>query len=104
MFDVLHVQPMLGRAYTRAEDSPDTRVVVFTYEAWQRYFNGDPKIIGRQVRLALNSYSVIGVMPRGFRFPVDARTEYLMARGGGDRELHSRPPRDGGRSDGCVAL
>lgn len=78
LFDVLQVRPMLGRAYTRAEDNPATRVVVFTYEAWQRYFNGDPKIIGRQVRLALNSYTVIGVMPRGFHFPIDARTEYLM--------------------------
>ena len=77
-FAVLRIAPILGRAYTRAEDSPDARVVVFTYEAWQRYFNGDPNIIGRQVRLALNPYTVIGIMPRGFRFPIDARSEYLM--------------------------
>jgi putative ABC transport system permease protein len=78
IFQVLRVAPMIGRAYTRAEDSPDARVVVFTYEAWQRYFNGDPKIIGRQVRLALRNYTVIGVMPKGFHYPFGSQTEYLM--------------------------
>ncbi len=77
IFPVLHVTPILGRAYTRADDNSDARVVVFTFEAWQRYFNGNPKIIGQQVRLALRPYTVIGVMPRGFRFPIDAKSEYL---------------------------
>jgi putative ABC transport system permease protein len=78
IFSVLGVSPMLGRAYATEDDNSNARVVIFTYEAWQRYFNGDPHIIGRQVRLALNPYTVIGVMPRGFRFPVNARSEYLL--------------------------
>ena len=78
IFAVLRVLPILGRAYTHADDNSDARVVIFTYEAWQRYFNGDPNIIGRQVRLALNPYTVIGIMPRGFQFPVNARSEYLL--------------------------
>ncbi len=78
IFAVLRVSPMLGRAFTRAEDNVDSRVVILTYEAWQRYFNGDPNILGRQLRLALKPYSVIGVMPPGFRFPVGERSEYLM--------------------------
>jgi putative ABC transport system permease protein len=78
IFSVLGVSPLLGRGYTRAEDVPDRRVVVFTYDAWQRYFNGDPNIIGREVRLALRPYTVIGVMPRGFSFPVGVRSEYVM--------------------------
>ena len=78
IFSVLGVAPLLGRAYTQAEDDPAARVVVLTYETWQRYFNGDPKIIGRQVRLALNPYTVIGIMPRGFQFPVSTRSEYLI--------------------------
>ncbi len=78
IFSVLGVSPVLGRAYTRAEDSPDAHVVVLTYEAWQRYFNGDGKILGQPVRLALNPYTVIGIMPRGFQFPVNARSEYLV--------------------------
>ena len=43
IFSVLGVAPLLGRAYTRAEDDPAARVVVLTYETWQRYFNGDPE-------------------------------------------------------------
>ena len=78
IFSVLDTAPMLGRAFTRAEDVPDSRVVVFTYEAWQRYFNGDPSVIGSQVRLALRSYTVIGIMPRGFQFPIGANSEYLQ--------------------------
>jgi putative ABC transport system permease protein len=78
IFAVLRVAPLLGRAYTRAEDSPEARVVLFTYEAWQRYFNGNPNIIGQQVGLGLNPYTVIGIMPRGFQFPVNARSEYLL--------------------------
>jgi putative ABC transport system permease protein len=78
IFQVLRVPPMMGRAFTRAEDNADARVVVLTYETWKRYFNGDPNIIGQQVRLALRPYTVIGVMPRGFRFPVGVRSEYLM--------------------------
>jgi len=78
IFQVLGVRPMLGRAYSPTDDTPDGRVVIFTYEAWHRYFNGDARIIGRQVRLALNPYTVIGIMPRGFRFPVDAQSDYLV--------------------------
>ncbi|HEX5176470.1 MAG TPA: ABC transporter permease, partial [Chthoniobacteraceae bacterium] len=78
LFDVLGVRPLLGRAWTEAEDDPATQVVVLSYEAWQRYFGGDPKIIGRQIRLALKPYTVIGVMPQSFRFPVNEKSEYLM--------------------------
>jgi len=68
---------MLGRAFTQADDNSEARVVIFTYEAWQRYFNGDPNILGRQVRLALTPYTVIGILPRGFQFPIGVRSEYL---------------------------
>src|SRR3954463_3510239 len=78
IFQVMGVAPMLGRAYGPAEDNPGGRVVLFTYEAWQRYFNSDPNIVGRQVRLALHEYTVLGVMPKGFHFPVGVESEYLM--------------------------
>lgn len=78
IFSVLGISPVLGRAYTRAEDNPDARVVILSYEAWQRLFSGDPNIIGRQVRLALNPCTVIGIMPRGFRFPVSPRIDYIV--------------------------
>lgn len=77
IFEVLGVRPMLGRVWTAAEDEPGARLVVLTYEGWQRYFGGDRNIVGRQVRVALNPYIVIGVMPPGFQFPVSAKSAYL---------------------------
>ena len=76
LFDTLGIKPVLGRAWTEKEDNPATRVVVLTYGAWQRYFNGDRTLLGRQIRLALNPYTVIGVMPPGFQFPVGEQTDY----------------------------
>jgi putative ABC transport system permease protein len=78
IFSVLKVSPMLGRTWTKAEDDPATRVVMVTYEAWQRYFNGDRNILGKQIRLALNPYTIIGIMPPGFRFPVGTDIQYLI--------------------------
>lgn len=78
VFRVLGVQPFLGRAFTRDEDNSDSRVVILTYAAWQRYFNSDRNVVGRQVLLSLRQYTVIGVMPEGFQFPIGARSEYLQ--------------------------
>ena len=79
IFDVLGVSPFLGRRYTRAEDNVDTRVVVLTYEGWHRAFAADPKIVGRQVVLSSRSYTILGVMPPGWRFPVqDPTKDFLM--------------------------
>jgi putative ABC transport system permease protein len=79
IFHVLGISPMLGRSFTRAEDNPDARVVIFTHEAWKNLFNGDPKIVGQQVNISWRPYTVIGVMPPGFRFPFDGeRAQYLM--------------------------
>jgi putative ABC transport system permease protein len=72
------VQPFLGRAFTRAEDNSDSRVVVLTYSAWQRYFNSDRAVVGRQISLSLRQYTVIGVMPPGFQFPIGVHSEYLQ--------------------------
>ncbi|MEP6698238.1 MAG: ABC transporter permease, partial [Verrucomicrobiota bacterium] len=78
IFRVLATQPFLGRSFTRAEDTEDARVVVLTYEAWQRYFNSDSKIIGRDILLSLRPYTVLGVMPPNFRYPVGSSHDYLM--------------------------
>lgn len=71
LFRVLGVSPLLGRGPTIEEELPKRgQEVVLGYSAWQRLFNGDPKVIGRQVRLDANDYTVVGVMPRGFSFPI----------------------------------
>ncbi len=67
-FRVMGVPPFLGREFTRAEDTPGgAAVVVLGYPAWQRLFHGDPAAVGKSILLRGEPYTVIGVMPEGFR-------------------------------------
>ena len=79
IFSVLGIPPARGRVYTREDDTVDARVVVLTDYAWKAYFNSDPEIVGKQVSLSWRLYTVLGVMPPGFQFPVEGeRAEYLI--------------------------
>ncbi|HMI58381.1 MAG TPA: ABC transporter permease, partial [Gemmatimonadaceae bacterium] len=70
LFHVLGIAPMLGRAPTMEEELPKRgREVVLGYGAWQRFFQHDPRVVGRQIRLDAIDYTVIGVMPKGYTFP-----------------------------------
>jgi putative ABC transport system permease protein len=69
LLPMLGIQPYLGRTIVPAEDAPDVKVVVLSYRLWQRRFNGNPKLIGNQISLSGEKYTVIGVMPKGFQFP-----------------------------------
>jgi putative ABC transport system permease protein len=66
-FNVLGVSPVLGRGFQPSDDRLNgPNVVVIGDGLWRRRFGGDPAIIGRQITLDDNSYSVLGVMPAGF--------------------------------------
>jgi hypothetical protein len=71
----LGVQPALGRFFSTAEDRPgQDQVIILSYDLWQRRFGGDPGIVGRRIQMTgqrLQDYTVIGVMPRGFNFPLN---------------------------------
>ncbi|HET8773699.1 MAG TPA: ABC transporter permease [Thermoanaerobaculia bacterium] len=72
--ELLGVRPQLGRFFSAAEDRAGApKVVVISHSLWQRKFNGDRAIIGRALRIgtAGDVYTVVGVMPPKFRFPVD---------------------------------
>src|SRR5436190_3514507 len=69
LFDLLGVQPRLGRGFLSQEDTPGTHVVILSHGLWQRRFGSDPRIIGQAVNLNGESYSVIGVMPPGVNVP-----------------------------------
>ena len=70
LFDVLGVQPMLGRPFNRDEDRTGIRVCVLSYGFWQRRFGGDPTVLGKLVHLDRQPYKVLGVMPKSFEFPL----------------------------------
>jgi predicted permease len=68
-FNMLGVQPAVGRGFAANENSGGaTHVVVLGAEAWHTLFASDPKIVGRVITLTGTPYMVIGVMPEGFRF------------------------------------
>jgi predicted permease len=68
-FHVLAVEPQLGRTFLAGEDQPGrNEVLILGHELWQRRFGADPNVIGRTVRLNRENYTIIGVMPKSFRF------------------------------------
>jgi putative ABC transport system permease protein len=77
-FQVLGVAPMLGRDFT-TEDTGGRigYVALISYELWQRRFGGDPAAIGKTVRLDDDPMTVIGVMPKGFRHPIESTASPL---------------------------
>jgi predicted permease len=72
LFPMLGVEALLGRVFTTSEDDHSSPVAVISYALWQERFHSDPKVIGRTVDLDRRPYTVIGVMPQSFEFPLDA--------------------------------
>src|SRR5229473_593457 len=70
VFPMLGAEPMLGRTFTIGEDVPGQNVVILSYGLWQRRFGADPGIIGRNLQINRQPYTVIGVMPKAFNFPL----------------------------------
>lgn len=69
-FDVLGVQPLLGRSFRADEDQPAlTRsVAILSHGLWQRRFGADPAVVGKPVTLSGAPFTVIGVLPADFHF------------------------------------
>jgi putative ABC transport system permease protein len=69
LFNVLKISPELGRLFTPEEDQFGRhRVVLLSYGLWQRGFGGDRAIVGREIKLGGENFTVAGVMPRGLPF------------------------------------
>ncbi|MGA3016565.1 MAG: ABC transporter permease [Bryobacteraceae bacterium] len=70
-FEVMQVQPALGRAFQAGEDQPGReREVIFSDALWRNRFAGDPNLLGKTIRLDDQNYTVVGVMPPKFAFPL----------------------------------
>ena len=73
-FQVFGVQPLLGRTYLPGEEQEGkNQLAVLSYEVWQSYFGGDRNVINRPMRMDGIAYTIIGVMPAGFRYPLSMR-------------------------------
>jgi putative ABC transport system permease protein len=72
LFPLLNARPQLGRGFLPEEEKAGSRVVVLGHGAWRKYFGADPNLVGKQIKLNGRDFSVVGVMPAGFNFPVEA--------------------------------
>ena len=69
LFDMLGVEPMLGRTFRSDENDPGrTQVAVIGEDVWRKLFLSDPGIIGKTVTLRRKAFTVVGVLPKGFAF------------------------------------
>ena len=71
LFALLRVSPIAGRVFSEADERDGAPgVVLLSYEMWQRRFSAEANIIGQTLTLDDQSYTVVGVMPPGFAFPI----------------------------------
>jgi len=68
-FDVVRVQPQLGRAF-EAEDESGARAVLLSHRLWEERFRGSPSVVGGVLTMSGAPYTIAGVMPDGFVDPV----------------------------------
>lgn len=81
IFGVLGVQPVLGRGFTREDDTPGTPLtVVLSHEYWQRRYASDPGIVGRVIAVDGQPREIIGVLPRGWMILSHPADIYFPAR------------------------
>ena len=92
-FRVLGVHPTLGREFTREETQPGSAPsLILGNSAWRSTFGASPEIIGKQVKLNQDIYTVVGVLPHDFVFvenPVDAFIPLQPSDSLGDRGLNT---------------
>ena len=70
-FDVLSVSPAAGRLFFATEAQPGAnQVAILSYGSWQRRFGGDPQLLSKTISLNNRTYTIVGIMPKDFDYPV----------------------------------
>jgi predicted permease len=95
IFQVLGVAPMLGRDFRWDDEKPGNRTVMLSYSLWQSEFDSAKDIAGRTIRLDDHSYTIAGVMPKGFQFPLEGPAPALWISLSDDAD--GKDPRTGQR-------
>jgi putative ABC transport system permease protein len=92
LFATLQVHPAVGRGFLPEEEKPGQRVVVISHQLWTERFNADPSIVGRAIALDRRPYTVVGVAPRGFNFPIGSRQVQVWTTLAADASSPTRQP------------
>jgi putative ABC transport system permease protein len=95
LFPLLGVSPALGRTFLPEEDAAGGgrggRPVILSWEVWQEHFGGDAGVVGRVVDLNDSRFTIVGVMPAGFRFPIQAQPSQVWITTALDNERPKSP-------------
>jgi putative ABC transport system permease protein len=67
IFDVLGVKPIAGRTFSLEDDTTRANVIVMSEAFWRSRYNGDPSVVGREIRLDGTLWTVIGIVPKEFQ-------------------------------------
>ncbi len=72
--DVLGIKPFMGRNFARADEEagggPGGFKLIISYDFWKKHFGGEANVVGRTIELDRRSFTILGVMPAGFQFPI----------------------------------
>src|SRR5262245_47482335 len=79
IFSALNLVPAAGRFFIPDDNNGTPFIAVISYGLWQRRFGGDPNLPGQKINLNLRPYTVIGVAPSGFTFPLQTQTDVWVA-------------------------
>ncbi|HUH61761.1 MAG TPA: ABC transporter permease [Terracidiphilus sp.] len=72
MLPLLGVRPEQGQGFRPEDEKLGTRVALISHALWVSQFGSDPRVVGRTMHLSGEAYTIVGVMPGSFRFPVYA--------------------------------
>ncbi len=79
-FSVLGVQPQIGRSFLAEEDQPGrNQELILSYGLWERRYASDPNILGKIVKVDGKPFTIVGVMAKGFDYPMSAEAWLPMA-------------------------
>jgi putative ABC transport system permease protein len=92
LLPLLGIRPQMGRGFSAADEKQGTRVALISHELWVSQFGADPGIVGRTLHLSGDAFTVIGVMPASFRFPVTAPKNSFWTTLAVDNDPHNPKP------------
>jgi putative ABC transport system permease protein len=105
LFPILGVHAYLGRTFNSDEDQPGHYEAIVSYKFWRTNLNGNKDIVDRNVNLNGRAYTIVGVMPAGFQFPVssDARDLWLTMAAREEVDMPGDIPASGQRGNHSFA-
>jgi Acidobacterial duplicated orphan permease len=71
LLPALGIQPELGRGFSVDDEKAGTKVALISHALWASHFGADKSIVGKAIQLSGDLYTIVGVMPKTFRFPVN---------------------------------